>query len=153
MCADGVKPPAQKYHYPNALSGMLRIAKDEGLRAFSKGLGPNVVRSVLMSMSIIFIDLLRLTSRVDVSQIAVYVPFEPGKPATNSNRYADAKRRLLSNSMLKMSDGIPTHIIASLAAGTVATTVCAPADVIKSRLQSATSENGRRNVRSFTPSS
>jgi dicarboxylate transporter 10 len=36
-----------------------------------------------------------------------------------------------------MKDNVPTHIAASLAAGTVATTVCAPADVLKSRMQSA----------------
>ncbi len=38
------------------------------------------------------------------------------------------------------------HIAASLAAGTVATTVCAPADVLKSRLQSAPSINGKAPV-------
>jgi len=28
---------------------LIRIGKEEGLKAFSKGLGPNIVRSVLMS--------------------------------------------------------------------------------------------------------
>jgi dicarboxylate transporter 10 len=60
--------------------------------------------------------------------------------------YADAKRRLLSSKVMGKSDGIPTHILASLIAGTVATTVCAPADVIKSRLQSASNEKGQSNV-------
>lgn len=49
MCADGVKSPAQRYLYPNAISGMYRIGHEEGLKAFTKGLGPNIVRSVLMS--------------------------------------------------------------------------------------------------------
>ena len=62
-------------------------------------------------------------------------------------RYTSAKGRLLSNKVLKLSDGIPTHIIASLVAGTVATTVCAPADVLKSRLQSAASARGHSQVR------
>lgn len=38
------------------------------------------------------------------------------------------------------------HIISSLVAGTVATTVCAPADVLKSRLQSAASASGETQV-------
>lgn len=36
-----------------------------------------------------------------------------------------------------MENNLSTHAAASLIAGTVATTVCAPADVLKSRLQSA----------------
>lgn len=60
----------------------------------------------------------------------------------NTARYSSAKRQLLSNSLVKISDGIPVHIAASLIAGTVATTVCAPADVLKSRLQNATSAKG-----------
>lgn len=43
---------------------------------------------------------------------------------------------------LSARDGIPLHFGASLIAGTVATTVCAPADVLKSRMQSMASENG-----------
>ncbi len=61
-------------------------------------------------------------------------------------RYTSAKRQLLANKFVKLSDGVPVHIAASLAAGTVATTVCAPADVLKSRLQSATSANGQTPV-------
>jgi len=49
MCADGVKPIAERYRYSNALSGMIRIGREEGLKAFYKGLGPNIIRSVLMS--------------------------------------------------------------------------------------------------------
>lgn len=49
MCADGVKPMAERYRYPNALVGILRIGNEEGIRAFYKGLGPNIVRSILMS--------------------------------------------------------------------------------------------------------
>jgi dicarboxylate transporter 10 len=50
--------------------------------------------------------------------------------------YAESKRILLDMRELKLQDDTTTHILASLAAGTVATTVCAPADVLKSRLQS-----------------
>ena len=51
MCADGVKPPLQRYDYGNAVRGMMRIAIDEGVSTFYRGLIPNVVRSVLMSKS------------------------------------------------------------------------------------------------------
>jgi dicarboxylate transporter 10 len=63
--------------------------------------------------------------------------------------YTASKSRLLSNKIMPLSDGVPTHIISSLIAGTVATTVCAPADVLKSRLQSA---NGKSNVSRETAS-
>lgn len=33
-----------------------------------------------------------------------------------------------------MSDGLPVHFVASALAGTVATTICSPADVVKSRV-------------------
>jgi solute carrier family 25 (mitochondrial dicarboxylate transporter), member 10 len=49
MCADGAKPPTQRFTYSNALDGIIRIWREEGLRTFGKGLGPNVTRSVLMS--------------------------------------------------------------------------------------------------------
>lgn len=49
MCADGVKLYPDRYLYRNALSGLITIGQTEGLGAFYKGLGPNIVRSVLMS--------------------------------------------------------------------------------------------------------
>ena len=104
MCADGAKPTAQRFGYTNAIQGLMRVWREEGLRTFSRGLAPNIARSVLMN----------------VSQIATY---------------AAAKSRFLSATSIE--DGVPVHIISSLVAGTVATTVCAPADVLKSRIQSS----------------
>ncbi|KAK5465288.1 hypothetical protein LTS15_001851 [Exophiala xenobiotica] len=106
MCADGAKSPAQRFGYAHAFDALLRIGRDEGVRTFTRGLGPNVVRSVIMN----------------VSQIATY---------------SAAKRALLSNESLGLKDGMPTHFMASLLAGTVATTACAPSDVLKSRIQNA----------------
>ncbi|KAF1985963.1 mitochondrial carrier [Aulographum hederae CBS 113979] len=106
MCADGAKPPAERFGYKNAVDGMIRIAKEDGLATFSRGLVPNVVRSVLMN----------------VSQIATY---------------AAAKTQMLSMPGLGLKDDMTTHAMSSLIAGTVTTAVCAPADVVKSRLQSA----------------
>jgi dicarboxylate transporter 10 len=45
------------------------------------------------------------------------------------------KDLLLTNNLL--SDGMPLHLVSSAAAGTVATTICAPADVVKSRVMNA----------------
>lgn len=50
MCADGARPPAQRFAYTNALTGLSRTIREEGLNAFSRGISTNVARSVLMSM-------------------------------------------------------------------------------------------------------
>ena len=62
-------------------------------------------------------------------------------------RYSAAKRYISSNPSLGFQDGIATHFLASLVAGTVATTACAPADVLKSRVQNAVSVDGVKPVR------
>ncbi len=49
MCADGAKPPQDRFRYSNALVGLARVWSDEGARAFTKGIAPNVARSILMS--------------------------------------------------------------------------------------------------------
>ncbi|KIW85694.1 hypothetical protein Z517_01086 [Fonsecaea pedrosoi CBS 271.37] len=113
MCADGARSPGQRFGYNHAVDAIVRIGREEGLRTFSRGLGPNVVRSVIMN----------------VSQIATY---------------SAAKRQLLSNPSLGLKDGIFTHFLASLLAGTVATTACAPADVLKSRIQNAVAVDGAK---------
>ena len=56
--------------------------------------------------------------------------------------YSAAKHELLNNSSLGFKDGLLTHFMASFIAGTVATTACAPADVLKSRIQNAATVNG-----------
>ncbi|KAG8162036.1 hypothetical protein KVR01_007801 [Diaporthe batatas] len=107
MCADGARPPGERRppnYYPDAARGLWRIARDEGPATFARGLGPTVVRSVLMN----------------VGQIAPYTA---------------AKRALLAGTSLQ--DDVKTHMLSSLVAGTVATTICAPADVLKSRVQAA----------------
>ena len=63
-------------------------------------------------------------------------------PELTKTSYSTAKDYLLSNPSLGLKDGIFLHFLASLLAGTVATTACAPADVLKSRVQSAPTVNG-----------
>jgi solute carrier family 25 (mitochondrial dicarboxylate transporter), member 10 len=113
MCADGAKPAIQQFKYKNCFDGIVRIAREEGIQTFGRGLAPNVVRSVIMN----------------VGQIATY---------------SAAKHELLTNPAIGMKDGLPTHFLASFVAGTVATTACAPADVLKSRIQNAVVVDGMR---------
>lgn len=70
--------------------------------------------------------------------------------AHNVSRYSAAKHQLLSEPSLGLKDGIATHFLASLLAGTVATTACAPADVLKSRIQNAVTVDGVKPVRIHT---
>ena len=41
-----------------------------------------------------------------------------------------------------MSNGMPLHFVSSALSGTVATTICAPADVVKSRVMNASGNEG-----------
>jgi dicarboxylate transporter 10 len=73
MCADAAKPAAERFGYSDAMTGLYRIGKEEGVRVFGRGLSANVVRSVIMSKSPcpchVWVDL--CADRVkDVSQIA-----------------------------------------------------------------------------------
>lgn len=50
MCTDGVKQNvAARYNYSNGMAGLFLVARNEGTSALYRGLGPNVIRSVLMS--------------------------------------------------------------------------------------------------------
>lgn len=51
MCADGAKPPSERFRYPNPIIALYRIGRDEGLKVFGRGMSANIVRSVLMSKS------------------------------------------------------------------------------------------------------
>ncbi|KAI8983353.1 dicarboxylic acid transporter [Trametes punicea] len=110
MTSDSVRPPEQRYNYRNALSGLLTLAKEEGVQGLFRGLGTNMIRAILMNGS----------------QVGSYDMF---------------KTLLLRNRIplvgYQLEDGLLLHCISSILAGTVATTVCAPADVLRSRLMSA----------------
>ncbi|CDS82096.1 probable DIC1-Mitochondrial dicarboxylate carrier protein [Sporisorium scitamineum] len=104
MTSDVNKKPAERYNYPNAISGLVRMTREEGVSSLFRGLGPNTVRAVLMN----------------ASQLATYDVF---------------KNLLLSSGYF--TEGTALHFSASFMAGTVATTVCSPADVVKSRVMNA----------------
>ena len=50
MCADGAKPPAERFAYRNPAVAFARIWREEGPKVFGRGMSANVARSVLMSM-------------------------------------------------------------------------------------------------------
>ncbi|CAD6892360.1 unnamed protein product [Tilletia controversa] len=108
MTSDANRPPDKRYNYANAVVGLVRMAREEGLSSYARGLLPNTVRAVLMN----------------ASQLATYDVF---------------KDALISSGFFR--DGIMLHFTASFCAGTVATTVCSPADVIKARVMSGSSSS------------
>lgn len=106
MQHDAALPPAERRNYKNAIDGMLRMTREEGWKSLFRGVWPNSMRAVLMT----------------VSQLA---------------SYDTAKSSLMTYFPKSFGDNIYTHFIASLMAGFLATTVCSPVDVIKTRIMSA----------------
>lgn len=104
MQHDSALPAAERRNYKNAIDGLIRMSREEGVASLFRGVWPNSMRAVLMT----------------ASQLASYDLF---------------KGLLIENT--PMVDGLTTHFSASLMAGFVATTVCSPVDVIKTRVMSA----------------
>ena len=103
MQNDAALPAADRRNYKNALDGLVRMFREEGVASLFRGVWPNSARAVLMT----------------ASQLASYDIF---------------KKELLIYTNL--GDNLYTHFTASLMAGFVATTVCSPVDVIKTRIMS-----------------
>ncbi|CAD6886190.1 unnamed protein product [Tilletia laevis] len=112
MCSDLNRAPAARFNYANSVSGLLKITRTEGMGTLFLGLGPNVVRSVVMN----------------VAQLGSYDLFKSLLQSTG------------------MQEGSALTFAASFAAGTTATTLCAPVDVIKSRVQNSSSGEGVLSV-------
>lgn len=129
MTSDVLRPPEKRYNYPNALTGLVSLLRSEGMRGLTRGVGPNVIRAVLMNGS----------------QVGSYDFFK-----------SKLMHRVVPGLNTKLNDSILLHSISSCLAGLVATTVCAPADVLKSRLMSQSGDAGlmkvlRRSLRDEGP--
>jgi len=115
MTSDSMRLPEQRYNYKHAFNGLMKLVKEEGSKGLTRGLTPNTVRAVLMN----------------VSQVGSYDYF---------------KHLLLGTPVpwigYQFQDNLLLHTVASCAAGTVATTVCAPADVVRSRVMAHSGEEG-----------
>jgi len=115
MTSDSIRPPDQRYGYSNAIVGLLQLVRDEGVKGLARGLGMNTTRAILMN----------------ASQVGSY----------DYLKTTLLKQQPLSVIDYQFRDNFVCHVTASLLAGTVATTVCAPADVMRSRVMAA-SEKG-----------
>ncbi|TGJ83131.1 hypothetical protein E0Z10_g5622 [Xylaria hypoxylon] len=104
MQQEAVQPASHKRHYRNGLDGMIKMARQEGLFSWYRGVLPNATRAALMN----------------ASQLA---------------SYDSIKVALMTYTPL--GDTTTTHFTSSLFAGFIATTICSPVDVIKSRVMSA----------------
>jgi len=111
--ADMAKPVDKRLNYKHCFDGLFRMVREEGVSSLGRGVGPNVVRAVLMN----------------ASQLASYDFF---------------KRELLKTPYFE--DNMACHVAASFGAGTVATTVCSPADVLKSRIMNASGSGSRSTL-------
>ncbi|EPS45006.1 hypothetical protein H072_1022 [Dactylellina haptotyla CBS 200.50] len=104
MQQDGALPPEKRRNYKNAIDGLIKMVRQEGLTSLFRGVGPNSGRGALMT----------------ASQLASYDEF---------------KMLLLRSGMF--DDNLTTHFIASTMAGGVATLICSPVDVIKTKIMSS----------------
>jgi len=118
MTTDSLKPASEQHRYGNALRGLYILSKSEGTKGLARGLLPNTIRAVLMNMS----------------QLASYDFFK-----TKILEYGPVAG-------YRMTDGLLVHSLASTMAGVIATTVTAPADVIKSRLMASASNQSNAEV-------
>lgn len=109
MQQEAVLPASHKRQYRNGLDGMIKMARNEGLSSWFRGVWPNATRAALMN----------------ASQLA---------------SYDTIKVTLMAYTGL--GDTTTTHFASSFLAGFIATTVCSPVDVIKSRVMSAHTNKG-----------
>ncbi|KAJ3575902.1 hypothetical protein NP233_g780 [Leucocoprinus birnbaumii] len=119
MTSDLVRQPDKRYNYSNAITGVVSLIRSEGFRGLGRGIGTNTTRAVLMN----------------ASQVCSY-DFFKGK----------LLHRTLPLFDYKLKDNLLTHFLASGLAGTVATTVCSPADVLRSRVMASSSKTSVSQV-------
>ncbi|KAH8699273.1 putative mitochondrial dicarboxylate carrier [Talaromyces proteolyticus] len=113
MQSDAALPPEQRRNYKNAVHGLIRMTRDEGVTSLFRGVWPNSTRAVLMT----------------ASQLVTYDIFKQ-----------------MCTDRLGMPDSLSAHFTASIAAGFVATTVCSPVDVIKTRVMSASPAESKSGI-------
>ncbi|KAK5635212.1 hypothetical protein RRF57_010924 [Xylaria bambusicola] len=109
MQQEAVLAPSHKRHYRNGLDGMIKMARNDGLSSWFRGVWPNATRAALMN----------------ASQLASY----------------DSIKVMLMT-YTGLGDTTTTHFTSSFLAGFIATTICSPVDVIKSRVMSAHTNKG-----------
>ncbi|KAF8973857.1 dicarboxylic acid transporter, partial [Flammula alnicola] len=124
MTSDLVRPPEKRYHYSNAFAGLINLIREEGFQGLSRGLGTNIFRAVLMNVR------------------HLCAPYDFFKATLLANR--------LPIMDYQFRDNLPLHLASSCLAGMFATTVCSPADVIRSRLMASSSDGSFAHVLSHS---
>ncbi|KAH9467212.1 hypothetical protein Pst134EB_002235 [Puccinia striiformis f. sp. tritici] len=105
MTSDINLPKESRKGYKNCFEALFRMIKEEGFGSLTRGLGPNLSRSILMN----------------ASQLATYDSIKEGLVNTKF-----------------FNEGLWLHFCASSMAGAIATTICSPFDVVKSRIMNTT---------------
>lgn len=59
MTSDFTRPPEKRYNYRNALSGLINLVKEEGVRGLGRGLGTNMVQYSRITLTLTFTLLLQ----------------------------------------------------------------------------------------------
>ena len=110
MAADAKAPAVQRRNYAGVFQALGRIAREEGIRALWSGTGPTMARAMLLN----------------AGQLGVY---------------SEAKECLapLWEKGTGTASGLVVQLASGLCSATAATVLSCPADVIKSRLQNASS--------------
>ncbi|KAF9056451.1 dicarboxylic acid transporter [Panaeolus papilionaceus] len=110
MTSDLVRLPDKRYNYSNAISGLISIVKTEGVTGLARGLGTNTLRAILMNVSQVgSYDFIKTSLIFKTIPIVDY----------------------------QLKDNLVLHLISSCFAGMFATTICSPADVIRSRVMAS----------------
>lgn len=136
MTSDSVRPPEKRYGYSNALTGLITLIKEEGIRGLARGVGTNTTRAVLMNVKFpIF------TSTLADWYISTFVLLHLGVSSRIVSEYQclpryvrliicttsyDYFKTLLLGRPIpiidyQLRDSLLLHVIASCLAGTIAT--------------------------------
>ncbi|GAA5843824.1 hypothetical protein JCM11251_001813 [Rhodosporidiobolus azoricus] len=120
MTADAGRPLEKRLGYKHCFDGVFRIVKEEGGSALFRGVGPNMARAVLMN----------------ASQLATYDIFK--NLILSTGLIGDGLGLYFASSFMAVE--MLTLFSSSPSQGTVATTICAPFDVIKTRIMNASGQ-------------
>ncbi|KAG8737920.1 Mitochondrial dicarboxylate transporter [Ceratobasidium sp. 428] len=120
MTTDEVRPPKERFNYKNAVDGLIRLVREEGVSALGRGLSANVTRAVLMNCS----------------QLASYDFF---KNMILHSAHIDIKDGIALHASCSVMSGLvatsmylPAFVLSTSHSPNPA--ICSPADVIKSRV-------------------
>ena len=63
MTSDFVRPPEQRYNYPNAISGLFTLVREEGPHALFRGMGTNLASALDVYPRLLILTFVWLSNR------------------------------------------------------------------------------------------